>query len=281
MNSFEYSVFKPHDSKYEEIKHRETTIENVIPSQFQTYSLIIPAYNEGKRIGPFLEHLNKYLSNEWEVIVVCDGSDNTAEVARSAGSRFNVLEFKKRLGKGGAVKEGFNVAHGNIIGYVDADGAISFNEIAKVFGVVNGSTQVSVGSRWVNGSQLTKSQPILRVILGRLYHYMSFALLGIRVKDTQCGVKAFEASTVKTILNSVTLRNLSFDTAILYHCHKKGTKIAEVPIVWKDVEGSKVRPLKTAFIMFLSLVGLKIANSKKLNSFETVLSAVRDLVENA
>ena len=231
MESAEYSVFKPYGSKFEEIKDSEITFEGNIKTGNHTYSLIIPAYNEEKRIAPFLEHLNESISSEWEVIVVCDGNDKTADMARSAGSKFNVLEFKKRLGKGGAVKEGFKAAHGDIIGYVDADGAISFSEISKVFNVVDEFTRVSVGSRWVRGSKLVKSQPFLRVILGRIYHYMSFALLGIKVKDTQCGIKAFEAGTLRNVMNSVTLKNLSFDTAIIFHCVRKGAKIAEVPIV--------------------------------------------------
>ncbi len=281
LESAEYSVFKQYDSQFEEIKYPEITKGKEIPVGYHTYSLVIPAYNEEKRIVPFLEHLKNNLSREWEVIIVCDGNDRTADIARSVSSQFNVLEFKKRLGKGGAVKEGFKVAHGNIIGYVDADGAISFREIAKVFNVVDGTTQVSVGSRWVKGSKLVKSQPFLRVILGRFYHYMSFALLGIRVKDTQCGIKAFEANTVRNVMNSVTLKNLSFDTAIIFHCMRKGAKIAEVPIVWNDVEGSKVNPIKTAFIMFLSLLGLRLANSKNKGRFSDIIDTVRDMMENA
>lgn len=245
------------------------------------YSLVIPAYNEEKRIRPFLEHLKAELPEGWEVIVVCDGTDNTANIVRSIDNRFNVMEFENRLGKGGAIKAGLIAARGDALGYVDADGAISFSEVLKVFGAVNEDTQVAVGSRWVRGSKLEKKQPLTRMILGRLYHYFSFALLGLTIKDTQCGVKAFQADMVKDKLNGVTLRNLSFDTALLYHCQKSGARIAEIPIVWRDVKGSKVNPLKTAMVMFLSLLGLKLAHSQSGLKLSAVIQSVRDVIEDA
>lgn len=246
-----------------------------------TYSVVVPAYNEEKRIRPFLEHLKRELPEDWEVIVICDGNDNTANIVKSIDSRFKVMEFEHRLGKGGAIKAGLSVASGNVLGYVDADGAIPVSEVLKVFGSIDEDIHVAVGSRWVRGSKLEKRQPIMRIILGRLYHYMSFALLGLAIKDTQCGVKAFKSEIVKDKLKGVTLKNLSFDTALLYHCQKSGAKIAELPIVWSDVKGSKIRPIKTALVMFVSLVGIKIANSRKLTLSNNLLEAVRDLIENA
>ena len=277
----QYSEYGFHERSLVEIDQKSPSFYKVSESNIRAFSLVIPAYNEEKRIRPFLEHLKAELPEGWEVIVVCDGTDNTANIVRSIDNRFKVMEFENRLGKGGAIKAGINSASGNVIGYVDADGAISFGEISKVFNFVDESTQVSVGSRWVRGSKLVKSQPFLRVILGRIYHYMSFALLGIRVKDTQCGIKAFEAGTLRNVMNSVTLKNLSFDTAIIFHCVRKGAKIAEVPIVWNDVEGSKVNPFKTAFIMFLSLLGIRLANSKKRRKFSALVESVRDIIENA
>ena len=96
-----------------------------------------------------------------------------------------------------------------------------------------------------------------------------------------CGVKAFKAEIVRDELNSVTLRNLSFDTALLYHFQKSGAKIAEIPIVWSDMKGSKISPLKTAMIMFLSLLGLKLAHSHSGVKLSDVIQSVRDIIENA
>ena len=276
-----YSDYKLHESSIVEIDHDALSPYKGLIGNANVYSLVIPAYNEEKRIRPFLEHLKSELPEGWEVIVVCDGTDNTANIVRSIDNRFKVIEFEHRLGKGGAIKAGLNVAHGDILGYADADGAISFSEVLKVFGAINEDTQVAVGSRWVRGSRLERKQHLLRVVLGRLYHYMSFALLGLTIKDTQCGVKAFKAEIVRYKINGVTLRNLSFDTALLFHCQKSGAKIAEIPIVWSDVKGSKVSPLKTATIMFLSLLGLKISHSRHSKKLIRLIKSVREVVENA
>lgn len=276
-----YSDYQLRDYSFEEIKLDISLAKRETLNRSSSFSLVIPAYNEEKRIQPFLEHLKTNLPKDWEIIIVCDGNDKTAKIAQSIDHSFNVLEFDRRLGKGGAIKEGFKIATGNVVGFVDADGAVSAMEIEKVFRSVNPVSEVAVGSRWVNGSRVKTRQPLLRIILGRLYHYMTFAFLGLRTKDTQCGLKAFKADMINELINAVTLRNLSFDTAILYHCQKSGTKISEVPIVWRDVGGSKVRPVKTAFVMLLSLIGLKMANSKKSNSLVAMLSAVRKLIEDA
>lgn len=249
--------------------------------QNDSVSLVIPAYNEEKRIRPFLEEINIELPDSWEIIVVCDGTDSTANIVRSFGGRFNVLESAQRLGKGGAVLEGFKHAKGKIVGYVDADGAISSSEIIKVVNSVRDNNEVAIGSRWIKGARIVSHQPILRVVLGRLYHYLSFSLLGLRMKDTQCGIKAFNSVLVKGVMGSVTLRNLSFDTAILYHCNKHGAKITEVPVIWNDVEGSKVHPIKAPLIMFFSLVGIRLAHSKSSKKLGILFESVRDLFENA
>ena len=177
-----YSDYKLHESSIVEIDHDALSPYKGLIGSANVYSLVIPAYNEEKRIRPFLEHLKSELPEGWEVIVVCDGTDNTANIVRSIDNRFKVIEFEHRLGKGGAIKAGLNVAHGDILGYADADGAISFGEVLKVFGAVNEDTQVAVGSRWVRGSRLERKQPLMRVILGRLYHYVSFALLRLTIK---------------------------------------------------------------------------------------------------
>ena len=264
-----------------EIDQKPPSFYKVSESNPCAFSLVIPAYNEEMRIGSFLEHLKAELPVGWEVIVVCDGTDNTANIVRSIDNRFKVMEFEHRLGKGGAIKAGLIAAHGDVLGYVDADGAISFSEVMKVYGAVNEDTQVAVGSRWVRGSRLEKKQPFTRMILGRLYHYFSFALLGLTIKDTQCGLKAFKMSILKDLMNSVTLKNLSFDTALLYHCLKLGAKIIEIPVTWNDVGGSKVHPFKTSIIMFFSLIGLRLAHSKSSKRFNVLFDSIRDLLENA
>ncbi len=233
-------------------------------TQRQSYlcSLIIPAYNEEKRIKPFLEDLKTKIPSNWEVIIVCDGTDKTAEIAKKIDDRFRVLSFSKRLGKGGATKKGFLAASGEIIGYVDADGAIPWESIQRVFETVIKGEKVAVGSRWMRDSKVLIRQSIARVILGRLYHYFTMLFLGISIKDTQCGLKVYKKEVISKVLKDITISNLSFDTAFLYHTKKKGFNVTEIPIVWKDMDGSKISPVKTSVIMFITLIGIRFAHSR-------------------
>ena len=240
----------------------------IIPENKEVYrqsylcSLIIPAYNEENRIGPFLQDLKAKIPQNWEVIIVCDGTDKTAEIARKIDDRFRVLSFSKRLGKGGATRKGFLAATGEVIGYVDADGAIPWESIEKVFETVENGEMAAAGSRWMRNSNVVVRQPLLRVVLGRLYHYFTMLFLGIKIKDTQCGLKVYKREVVGEVLKKITTSNLSFDTAFLYHAQKTGYNVAEIPITWKDMDGSKVSPFKTAFMMFITLIGIRLAHSR-------------------
>ncbi len=238
--------------------------------ELKRFSLVIPAYNEENRIYSLLEKIKSELTDFYEIIIVCDGEDKTAQLARSIDSRFKVLEFGRRLGKGGAIMVGFEEATGDIVGFVDADGSITPSDIRKVFTSLSNDAPVAIGSRWVKGSSISIRQPFLRVVLGRLYHYLTFAVLGLYIKDTQCGIKAFVREKVQEIVQNIKTLNLSFDTAILYSCKKAGLDIKEVPITWKDVPGSKVKILKTSLSMVATLLIIRLANSRyysKLNNF--------------
>ena len=246
--SFQNSIIKPKE-------------EEVFRQSYKC-SLIVPAYNEEIRIKPFLESIKTKLPLDWEVIIVCDGTDKTADIARKIDDRFRVLSYGKRLGKGGAIKKGFHAATGEIIGYVDADGAIPWESIHRVFETVLKGDMAAVGSRWMKDSKLLVEQSLLRVLLGRIYHYFTVLFLRVYIKDTQCGVKFFKKEVVSKIIKCVTINNLSFDTAFLYHAEKAGYNVKEIPIVWKDVDGSKISPFKTSFIMLITLMGIRLASSK-------------------
>ncbi|MDO9324677.1 MAG: glycosyltransferase, partial [Methanoregula sp.] len=128
-----------------------------------SFSLIIPAYNEENRIQLLFEEI---LAFDGELIVVCDGTDRTAEcVRRIAGSRpdltIHCLEFDHRLGKGGGVIEGLKIARAPLVGYFDADGSTGIGEMIRLFTHLPGSDG-AIGSRWVPGSTLRVRQGILR-----------------------------------------------------------------------------------------------------------------------
>ena len=258
------------DIQDSELRFNPLKYNSSLSSHKKTCSLVVPAYNEEARITPFLEDISENLPNDWEIIIICDGNDRTADIARSFGERFMVIEYDHKLGKGGAILEGFSKAKGEIVGYVDADGALGSYDIMRVFSKVSSQFPVAIASRYVWGSNIIEKQTFLRILLGRLYHYTTFAILGLRHKDTQCGLKAYTKDTINVIRSRMKLTNLSVDTAILYHCKLLNLRVVEVPVRWRNVGGSKFKPFKTAFLMFVTLVGLRMAHSKKAERLKKI-----------
>lgn len=268
LNSYTLNYFDgKQQKKIASVNNQLREVKVPSKSVQKSYSLIIPAYNEENRIAGFLKSLSPFIFSFDEILAICDGNDKTAEIIKTEIPRIKVVEYEKRLGKGGAILEGFRLAQGDVIGYVDADGSISPEDALRVFASVNSDTSVSIGSRWLKDSKVLNKQPLTRIILGRLYHYLAFTLLGIREKDIQCGVKAFNKELIEALQSKVTVKNFSFDTAVLFHCKKMFKKISEVPISWKDVSGSRVNPLRESIVMFATLIGLFLANSKRMNVF--------------
>lgn len=228
------------------------------------YSLVIPAYNEEKRIGPFLDALSSTLPGNWEIIIVCDGKDRTAEIAREILPHQTVIQFPSRLGKGGAILEGFKLAKGDIIGFVDADGAIQPNEIIKVAKEISFQYPCAIGSRWVKSAEISHPEPLFNVIAGRVFHYLTFAILGLEVKDTQCGVKFFRKDLLEEILPRVSIRNRVFDVGILYHVKLFGKLIKEVGIIWSHNSDTKLPILKVIPLMFATIFGLRLRHSSRV-----------------
>lgn len=226
-------------------------------------TLIIPAFNEERRIGPFLTTLMQNIPNSAEILVVCDGDDNTHLLAASVSHRIRILRFDHRLGKGGAILEGFKAAKGNVVGFVDADGAIEPDEVFRISSMVSEMNPVVIGSRWVRSSVIINPEPIINRVASRIFHYLVFLILGVKEKDTQCGLKFFHGSIVDLIVNRVTVTDWIIDVALLFHVKLLGEKIKEVGITWKHQDNSKFSLLKAVPMMFFSLFGLRLANSRR------------------
>ncbi|MBN2517873.1 MAG: glycosyltransferase [Candidatus Altiarchaeota archaeon] len=198
-------------------------------------SIVIPAYNEEQRIS---DVLNNYKTLKSEIIVVADGSDKTAEIARRAGVR--VLEFKERLGKGGAIIEGFKAAKGDVLSFVDCDTAVTPHEFSRLLGVFREKKcDVLVGSRRLADSETRKKQPWGRRISSRLFNYFVRAVFRLKIKDTQCGIKFFKSESVKPLLDEIKHKGFEFDVELLWRLKKTGRKIVEEPVSWQHCSGSK------------------------------------------
>ena len=234
-------------------------------------TIVIPAYNEESRIAPTLKGIVENIKNLKEVLVVFDGNDNTAGVASGFGPKIRVLEFSEKLGRGGAIIEGFKVASSEKICFVDADNSIPWYEIARVAEQVSVDRPVAVGSRWARGAKLLKRESLFKIISGRIWHYLIFLLMGIETKDVQCGVKCFYGPFLKKVLPSITTTNRMFDVSLIYNSKKMGANITEVGIEWSHNENTRMPYLHIIPIMFLYLIGMRFAHSKLGTSFHNLL----------
>jgi len=228
-------------------------------------SIVIPAWNEEDRLARTLSrHLPALESRgqPFEIIVVVDGvSDRTAEVAAAYAARsVRVLRFPNRLGKGGAVFAGLRVARFEYVGYLDADGPISPDEMHGLVAYLR-DVDCVLASRWTRGASGVEEEPLFNRLAGRVWNFLTRSLLFLPIRDTQCGAKFFKRTLAVSLLRTVTLTNRAFDVDVLYHVRKAGGKFKEVPVNWKHDNASRMPIGRAVPVMFLSLLGVRVMNS--------------------
>jgi len=228
-------------------------------------SVIIPAYNEEKRLPNTLAEINKYLSRQSyhsEVIVVDGGSkDRTLDIVRGLTSNIGnlkLIEVKNCSGKGEAVKKGMLVAKGDFRLFMDADNSTSLDQVEKMWPQFESGFDVVIGSRDVKGAVLDPPQSFLRkVILGRGFRIYRKLVIGLRgIEDTQCGFKCFKGEIVNKIFSKTLIGGFAFDPEVLVIAKKLGHKIKEVPVFWKNDPDSKVK-MGHVFKMALDLLRIR------------------------
>jgi len=228
-------------------------------------SVIIPAYNEEKRLPKTLEEIDKYLSRQsydYEIIVVNDGSkDETAKVVRNLEIRIKNLKLidnRENHGKGFVVRQGLLAAKGDYRLFTDADNSTSIDQVEKMWPWFEQGYDVVIGSRDVKGAILDPPQPWLRqIILGEGFKLLRKIIVGLwRVQDTQCGFKALSARTANDILLRCKINRWAFDPEILVITKKLGYKIKEIPVYWKNDPESKVK-LKGMIRMGIDLLKIR------------------------
>lgn len=228
-------------------------------------SIVIPAWNEEDRLARTLERYVPALEargDPFEVIVVVDGAqDRTVDVAtRYLARHVRVLQFPDKLGKGGAVLAGIRVSCHEYVGYLDADGPISPEEI---YGLVDCLSDVDcvVASRWIRGASGASAEPLFNRVAGRVWNFLARSLLFLPLHDTQAGAKFFKGQVVRTLLRSVTLTNRAFDVDLLYHVRKEGHLVKEIPVQWKHDPATRMPIVRAIPMMFASLVAVRFMNS--------------------
>lgn len=212
-------------------------------------SVVIPAYNEGKRLPETLKKVRDFLNRQnitYEVIVVNDGStDNTAQIVLGLikdWSDFRLIDNKENQGKGAVVRQGMLAAKSDWRLFMDADGSTDISEIEKLLVYTSlQNYEVIIGSRYLNKDSIKVKQPLMRRIVSRLGNFLVRILLGIKSVDTQCGFKLFSSVAAEKIFPLQRIKRWGFDMEILAIAIKKNYKIKEVSVDWYDAEGSKLK----------------------------------------
>jgi len=212
-------------------------------------SVIIPAYNEEKRLPKTLKEIDKYLkvqSYDYEIIVVNDGSkDKTGEVVNRLKpeiKNLKLIDNKINQGKGAVVKQGMLEAKGDFRIFTDADNSTSLDQIEKMWPYFNEGYDVVIGSRDAKGAVLDPPQNFFRQFVGDGFRIFRKIIVGLwNIQDTQCGFKAFTKKAAQTIFPKCKINRFAFDPEILIIAKQLGFKIKEIPVYWKNDPDSKVK----------------------------------------
>ena len=212
-------------------------------------SVVIPAYNEARRLPATLTTLHEYLSGRsyaWEVIVADDGSEDETpaivqEFARTHPG-FQVHTFPHR-GKGAAVKQGMLAAHGEYRFLCDADLSMPIEHLSRLLPPDAPAADIVIGSREAPGARRI-GEPRRRHLMGRVFNVFTRLLATPGIADTQCGFKVFNAGAATALFPRQTLDGFAFDAEILFLARKHNFTTAEVGIDWHYRAESKVRPFR-------------------------------------
>ena len=213
-------------------------------------SLIIPAYNEEKRLPKTLTEIDGYLRTkdyDYEILVVNDGSkDKTVEIAKNLVpgiKNLRVTGYNINQGKGYAVRFGMMEAKGDFRLFTDADNSTSIDQVERMWPEFEKGADIVIGSRDVEGAILDPPQPWIRhILLGEGFKLFRKLVVGLwKIEDTQCGFKCFTKEAAENIFPKCRISRFAFDPEILIIGERMGYKIKEIPVCWKNDLESKVK----------------------------------------
>jgi dolichyl-phosphate beta-glucosyltransferase len=227
-------------------------------------SVVIPAYNEEQRLPRTIEHIERYLDGRgvnYELILVDDGSaDGTRQVmdeAAAGNPRVRLESLPSNRGKGRALAAGVAVARGDEVLVTDADLSTPIEELEKLEAALKAGAGVAIGSRSVKGSRIEIQQPIYRVLMGKAFNLIVQIALLPGIWDTQCGFKLFRADVAQPVFAALTTDGFGYDPEVLFLAKRRGVRIAEVPVVWRNSAPTKVMAIRSSFDMFKHVVRVR------------------------
>jgi dolichyl-phosphate beta-glucosyltransferase len=227
-------------------------------------SIVVPCYNEEQRLPRTIEQIERYLAGKgtsYELILVDDGStDGTRTIMDAAAGRNPLVRIKalpQNRGKGRALAEGVAAARGLEILVTDADLSTPIEELEKLQPELEKGAGVAIASRALKGSRVEVSQPIYRVLMGKVFNLLVQVVLLPGIWDTQCGFKLFRADVAHDAFAELTTDGFGYDPEVLYRAKRRGVRIAEVPVVWRNSAPTKVSAIKSSLDMFSHLLRIR------------------------
>ncbi len=234
-------------------------------SQPLNLSIIIPAYNEVRRLPKTLDRIIAYLET-WpgpaEILVVDDGSsDGTVALVEEYSQKhpgIRLISNGTNRGKGYSVRHGMLEARGKIALFTDADLSTPIEEAGKLLGALqNEGNDGAIGSRGMDRSLIEVHQSFLREQAGIFFNRMVRWIMGIGFSDTQCGFKAFRRERARIIFEQQRIERFGFDPEILFLAKRHGLQVVEVPVRWSHDAATKVNVLSDGIGMFLELLVIR------------------------
>ncbi len=226
-------------------------------------SIIIPAYNEEKRLGGSLDKIIEFVGDQAftiEVIVVDNNSrDATPQIAAEYAAQHPFIRVlhEPRQGKGAAVRTGMLAGQGEYLLFCDADFSMPVEEVVKFLPEQAGDYDIAIGSREVPGSRRI-GEPEYRHLMGRVYNLIVRLFAIPKIQDTQAGFKAFRREVAHAIFPLQTIDGWGFDVEVLFIARRQGRRLIEIPITWYYMPQSRVHPLRDSINMFLEVLKVRV-----------------------
>jgi dolichyl-phosphate beta-glucosyltransferase len=250
-------------------RHLLEAVERVTSAHAPFLTIVIPAYNEERRLPPTLEKTAAFLRAQRytsEIVIVENGSrDRTSEVVEQFAATqvqpddpFRIRLLHSAPGKGIAVKTGMLAGEGDYLFICDADLAMPIDEVSKFLPPqpLALQTDVLIASREADGA-VRYNEPFYRHLMGRVFNTLVRLLAVQGIKDTQCGFKCFSREAAQRVFPLQQIDGWGFDVEVLYIARRKGLRLAEVPINWYYQDDSRVRPVHDTINMVRELLRIR------------------------
>lgn len=233
-------------------------------------SVVLPAYNEARSLGPTLAAMRAFLDRQgysYEIIVAADGDDDSPKIVEALAASWPALKLTAeagRHGKGHGLRRGMRLATGEIVGFIDADYKTPIDEIENFLPWFHEGYDLVIGSRALSESKVEVYQPMYRRIGSRIFTLGMHWLIGLpQIRDTQCGFKFFRRAAASAIFSQARIDGYMCDVEILCLAERLGLTVKEVGIRWRDDGDSRLELIRGNVQNVRDLLRIRFARGRE------------------